>query len=236
MSNATTTFKLQAFGTSSAFDPHIIDFSRDTVECEGALNNSGSQFLSNQIFDLPGGTFGILPDNQFYFALKPQTVSATVTELLFPVESIPSIGDPTRIQVAFFDFVPAGCDNGIEYGELKIIENSFTDYSIPIDTLYAGGCGGVLSVPLAPTVLGNTGLTYIGIKLICPNGCLLKVEQFESGVTFKAILGYKITAGVTNTDPLKTTGLITPGSTTPPPTLTSLEALGTIFLPTIWLA
>ena len=49
MSNGNTTFRLQAFGTSSAFDPYIIDKSRYSRNSDGE-SSDGGVLLNNKAF------------------------------------------------------------------------------------------------------------------------------------------------------------------------------------------
>jgi hypothetical protein len=104
--NATTTFRLQSFGTSSAFDPHIIDYSRYGAENEDA---TGEPF---SFADIPipanGPTFIVEDDRRVYFfAIKFDKLNTTqVSQVAFPIRSLGVAGPPNPLtltgEVAFY--------------------------------------------------------------------------------------------------------------------------------------
>ena len=193
MSNATTTFKLQSYGTSSAFDPHIIDFSRDAIN--GGGNNGDKQFITNEIFNIESnGGFRILSTNSYYFAIKPQHNVSTFSELILPCLLLPATaGKNFGISVGFFEYKPTSCVAQVELGTLVPIVLPFTlTGSIPTD--FSACTTGIITFPINVEVPVSKYTTYIGIKLVevdptypAPS---LTVESFNSFASFATVLGF----------------------------------------------
>ena len=193
MSNATTTFRLQSYGTSSAFDPNIIDFSRDTIN--GGGNNGNKQFITNEIFNIETNTgFLISSIHSYYFAIKPQHNVSTFSELILPCLLLPATaGKNFGISVGFFEYKPTSCVAQVELGTLVPIVLPFTlTGSIPPD--FSACTTGTITFPINVEVPVSKYTTYIGIKLVevdptypAPS---LTVESFTSNVSFADVLGF----------------------------------------------
>jgi hypothetical protein len=209
MSNATTTFRLQSYGTSSAFDPNIIDFSRDTIN--GGGNNGNKQFITNEIFNIETNIgFLITSNNSYYFAIKPQHNSFTVSQLLLPCQMLPTLNKTFGISIGFFEYEPTSCGNPDPeiYGKLNSIvppfsvEGSISDYN----------CASILTIQFPDIVLPETKFTtYVGIKLYSTDNIYLpqiRVERFSSSVSIslRNVLGFA--SNGSNTSQLKSESLV----------------------------
>lgn len=176
--NATTTFKLQSYGNSSAFAPHIIDYSRYGAENEDSAEPFTFQDLpiraSPAVQQINNATFA------YFFAIKfDQVNTSTVSSVTIPLRNLVVTGDVNnKLLSGSYNFYTR--DKLVGTWSLTAINSTAITFDLSpvnISESYLTFNFTPISLPKAGTESGNPVPVYFGFKL---------KSSFEDSIIFNA--------------------------------------------------
>jgi hypothetical protein len=167
MSNNNTTFKLQSFGTTSAFDPHVIDEAR-YIAPDGDTGADSSKILAS---DLPvvasGPVFTVANDTfVYFFAIKFDTVNETVvTKVTLPLRDLAILGgsSSTELTGSFGFYTRSQFAQNFTMNAIPTVGWSPVTFTLTADNVGDSSVTFSFAPVVLPKVTGQP--IYMGLKL-----------------------------------------------------------------------